>query len=152
MLTQNNMLNIQQFNYMQHPYLLPNFMDVFTWSIPFVGEKVMEIFYSIIKPAEGLEDEDDPEAVRNIELQMMDESKKPAGLSEKAAKIQNKIKSIARMRLLMKTQKEKSEQMITGSATQGAPGGGLLEGPAGKPPLTPSYKQVLPSQRQGSHE
>lgn len=142
------MLNIQQFNYMQHPYLLPNFMDVFTWSIPFVGEKVMEIFYSIIKPAEGLEDEDDPEAIRNIELQMMDESKKQQGLADKASKIQNKIMSIARMRLLMRSQKEKSEQMISGGAAQGAPGGGLLEGPAGRNPVILSYKQVLSGEGQ----
>ena len=45
----NNMSNIQQYNYSPHQFILPDFMNTFSWSIPFVLEKISEMFLQIIK-------------------------------------------------------------------------------------------------------
>ena len=57
----NNNFSVQQYGYTDHPYLLPNFLDIFTWSLPFVTEKVLEILMVMLRSREGEDEEEEKE-------------------------------------------------------------------------------------------
>ena len=46
---------------MDHPYHLPDQIDVFTWSIPFVADKVATMLKHVLKKTAGDEDEEHDE-------------------------------------------------------------------------------------------
>ncbi len=50
-------LSLKQYDETEPPYRLPDNMDVFSWSIPFLSEKVMGMLFHIVK--KGGDDEAD---------------------------------------------------------------------------------------------
>ena len=50
-------LSLKQYEETEPPYRLPDNMDIFTWSVPFLAEKVMNMLFHIIKKV-GNEDDD----------------------------------------------------------------------------------------------
>lgn len=49
-------LSLKQYDESEPPYRLPDNMDVFSWSIPFLTEKVVSMLYNLVK--KGCDDEE----------------------------------------------------------------------------------------------
>lgn len=97
---QNNLMNIRQFNASVHPYYLPNFMNAFTWSLPFVAEKVTEMLLTIWHICDDAEEEETTE-------------------SQRGAQIRHKILAMGKIARMYKTLRQENESAITLGAIAG---------------------------------
>lgn len=119
---QNNLMNIRQFNSSPHPYYLPNFMNAFTWSLPFVAEKVTDMLTTMWTL---VDDSQDPEGE--------DGEKKGKGgvVEERGEHIRKKILAMGKMAKMFRTLREENESvvMLKGLAGGQLPIGVLQKGP-----------------------
>ena len=120
---ENNSLNIQQFHYTPHPYYLPNFMNIFAWSMPFVAEKVTEMFSQVLKQTEDADEEDDEtvETAPDADLN---------GPPRQKVALKNKIQFVSKMLKMQKVLREENEHILKIKALNNnkLPQGILLEG------------------------
>ncbi|KAI0302800.1 serine/threonine-protein phosphatase 2B catalytic subunit [Multifurca ochricompacta] len=98
-----NMFSIRQFNNMPHPYWLPNFMDAFSWSLPFVGEKITDMLAAVLNICTQEElMEGTGETVVKVS---------PVDVVERRKVIKNKILAVGRMAHLFSLLREESERV-----------------------------------------
>jgi len=139
----NNVLNIKQFIESVHPYYLPNFMDVFQWSLPFVAEKVTDMLASVLNSGDddGNESDEDKQASTTV-------------LEEKGQMFKKKVKAVTKLIRMYKILRQENEAIV--ALKQLLPGnkipvGLLSEGPdAIKQALTDfksARKADLPNER-----
>lgn len=95
-----SVLNIRQFNQSPHPYWLPNFIDVFTWSLPFVAEKIAEMLLVFFKMC----DDTAEEAAEAQEENLTDRER-----LKRREIIKEKIKSVSRFMRMYSTLREEQE-------------------------------------------
>ena len=99
-------LDVRQFGYSGHPYYLPEYQDLFSWSIPFMIEKVLEILNQIINQRPAETDEDTTTSGEKvIELQQ--------SLKEsKIGTFRKKVKALSKMIRIFKTIREEKELIL----------------------------------------
>ncbi|CAO1622363.1 unnamed protein product [Sympodiomycopsis kandeliae] len=135
---ENNVMNIRQFNCTPHPYWLPNFMDVFTWSLPFVGEKITDMLISILNVCsqEELDEEDEEEALALREPEVGEDETIDADESsaERHAVVKQKILAVGRMSrvfALLREEAERVSELKTATPSGKLPYGSLASGNEG---------------------
>lgn len=133
---ENNVMNIRQFNCTPHPYWLPNFMDVFTWSLPFVGEKLTDMLIAILSTCseEELKDETPTSAASPaLTSPTTAEAEDPSSIEFKRKALKNKVLAIGRMSRVFQVLREESEKVTELKTVSGGrlPAGTLMLGGEG---------------------
>jgi len=101
----NAVLNIKQFVDSPHPYYLPNFMDVFQWSLPFVAEKVTDMLASILEYEVDTDEGDEKDSEQC-------KSELPRSSSVQAGTLKKKVRAVTKVLKMYRVLRENREKIV----------------------------------------
>ncbi|KAG8811237.1 3',5'-cyclic-nucleotide phosphodiesterase (PDEase) (3':5'-CNP) [Serendipita sp. 399] len=101
MLIYDKKITMRQFTHRQHPYWLPNFMDAFTWPLPFVAQKVANMFEGLLNTVSMEKIEEEEARAQKLTAEEI--------LARRQA-IKNKIRKVGRMGRVMALLREEAER------------------------------------------
>jgi serine/threonine-protein phosphatase 2B catalytic subunit len=83
-------------------------MDVFSWSMPFLAEKITQMLVTIVSKF----DTDDDDGDLNLNEKDLTGMSKEEIIEKKSRMMKNKVKSIAKMSKMFATLREESETLL----------------------------------------
>ena len=113
-LIENDKMNIKQYKDVEQPFNLPNGLDLFSWSLPFLADKIGEMMDNLlrrntivskekIKIVKQSSDIDFAKIMTDLKEEKKEQDK------QKIASIKAKVMTIARFNRMLKNAKENSE-------------------------------------------
>jgi len=107
---ENNAMTIKQFTDTVPPYYLPDFVNVFEWSLPFVAEKVGEVVLAFLSLVNDEAEDEKEELLKNQQL----------ALEERRAEVRRKIVAVGKVLALYKKMREDRQKTLelTGLTTK----------------------------------
>ncbi|KAJ3489444.1 hypothetical protein NLI96_g2144 [Meripilus lineatus] len=102
-------ITIRQFNSSRHPYWLPKFIDVFTWSLPFVGAKITEMLLAILAICSEEELTEDAGEGGVIGGETGDTTMDAKQVSERREEIKAKVLAVGKINRVFKVLRQESE-------------------------------------------
>lgn len=113
----NKNITIRQFNCSSHPYWLPNFIDAFTWSLPFVGAKIADMLLALLSVCS--EEELSESSAAESEVSEDD-------LRRRREEIKQKIRAVGKMQRIYQILREESENATELAINTPTPGSDAL--------------------------
>jgi len=111
----NNVLNIKQFIDSPHPYYLPNFMDVFQWSLPFVAEKVTDMLANVLE-YDGEDSDEEEETLPDgtvVKKKKKDRAEaKETVIETRGGLLKKKVLAVTKILRMYKTLRQEHESIV----------------------------------------
>jgi serine/threonine-protein phosphatase 2B catalytic subunit len=106
LILKNNNLQLKQYQDTEPPYHLPDGLDLFSWSLPFLAEKITSMLYSILRQCNDAELKGIEEEGEETQKVLQDESSKEAAKLKRKLVLKNKISSVGKMAKMLSNLRE----------------------------------------------